>query len=287
MKTEKEQELLTLLLVILIPLLCVLVFFLPVETQDFLKARYDNLNPLTFITSVFVHADVLHLVANVGTYLMISALVYVINKKAKRQAFFLCLFLIVVVLLPLLSHAFFVFLNKAILHVPFVSCGLSVVVGGLIGLIIPSLGALFNQEPNLKVNWPIFFIGSVFLTGSVVIFPYLHLELYDMTVLHAMHACMGIFLFARESLKILDFGRKGSKEDKKKASGIFLSLAVYFLFLTFLFPAKIVQPSGNIVNIFVHFLGVFFGLLFGYFMLQYGQKLVPAHRILFKKLGKT
>lgn len=78
---------------------------------------------------------------------------------------------------------------------------------------------------------------------------------------------MGIFLVTRELLKILDFGRKGSKEEKNKALAIFLSLSVYFFFLSFLFPANIVQSSGNIVNIFAHFSGVFFGLLFGYFVL--------------------
>lgn len=286
MKTEKREDLLIFSLFVSVPLLCMLIFFLPFEVQNSLKARHDNLNPLTFITSVFVHADVVHLFANGATYLMIGVLVYVINKRAKRQRLFLYSFLLVVVLLPLLSHAFFIFLNNAILHLPFVSCGLSLIVSGLIGLIIPSLGALFDQEPNLKVNWPIFFIGSVFLTGSVVIFPYLDLELYDMTVF-VLLTSMGIFLFARESLKILDFGRKGSKEDKKKASGIFLSLVVYFFFLMFLFPANIVQPSGNIVNIFAHFSGVFFGLLFGYFMLQYAHKLVPAHRRLLKKIGEN
>ena len=268
MRTEQKQELIILSLFVLVPLVCVVVFFLPVEMQDFLKVRHDSVNPLVFITSVFVHADSSHLVANVVAYLVIGALVYGISKKGKKQLYFLYSFLLVVILLPLMYHPLFIFMNHLIFHLSYVSCGLSLIVGGLIGLIIPSLGALFNQEPSLKVNWPIFFLASVFLTGSVVIFPYLSSKLYDVTVFVLLTA-IGVFLFSRELLKILNFGRKGSKEDKKRALGIFLSLSVYFFFLSFLFPANIVQSSGNIVDIFAHFFSVFFGLLVGYFMLEY------------------
>lgn len=149
MKKENDQELLTLSLFVLVPLFCIFVFFLPVEVQGSLKARDDNLNPLTFITSVFVHTDIVHLFANIATYLIVGILVYVINRKAKRRRFFLYSFLLVVLLLPLLYHVVFILLNSLIFHWSFASCGLSLIVGGLIGLIIPSLGALFHQELNL------------------------------------------------------------------------------------------------------------------------------------------
>lgn len=268
MRTEQKQELIILSLFVLVPLVCVIVFFLPVEMQDFLKVRHDSVNPLAFITSVFVHADSAHLVANVVAYLVIGALVIGISKKGKKQLYFLYSFLLVVILLPLMYHPLFIFMNNLIFHLSYVSCGLSLIVGGLIGLIIPSLGALFNQEPSLKVNWPIFFLASVFLTGSVVIFPYLSSKLYDVTVF-VLLTVIGVFLFSRELLRILNFGRKGSKEDKKRAVGIFLSLSVYFFFLSVLFPANIVQSTGNVVDIFAHFFSVFFGLLVGYFMLEY------------------
>lgn len=279
MKTEKQQDLLIWSVFVSIAVLCLFVFLLPTNFQELLKFRFDIWNPITFITSTFVHADISHLVANIIAYFLVGSLVIVINWKSKKQKTFFHSFLLIIFILPLSYGAIFLIMNKLILQLPFVSFGLSLVIGGLLGLVIPSLTSLSQCEPRLELNWSMFFLSSVCLTGSVAIFPYLSSILYNLAVFSLL-TIVGILVIINELFKIVDFGRKGNREKKVKAFTFLLILSFYFVFLSFLFPETIVQTSGNIVNTFAHFFGVYFGLTIGYLVLQYEYSLIRISRVL-------
>lgn len=286
MNKEKQLDLLIWSVFVSIALLCLFVFLLPTNFQELLKFRFDIWNPITFITSTFVHADFSHLIGNIIAYFLVGSLVFVINHKSKKQKAFFHYLLLVIFILPLSYGALFLIINRLVLQLPFVSCGLSLVIGGLLGLIIPSLSFSSQCEPRLELNWSMFFLSSVCLTGSVAISPYLGSIVYNLAVFSIL-TIVGVLLLINELFKIVDFGRKGTKEKRAKAFTFLLVLSFYFVFLSFLFPENIVQTSGNIVNMFAHIFGVYFGLTIGYLVLRYEHRIIRIRQAISKSIVKA
>ena len=237
-------------------------FLLPEEIQHKLQVNVTVFNPLTFITAMFVHGNPEHLVSNVSVYFLVGYLSYFLNNRANRDKFFLASLLMFLFVLPLVYYPFLLFLNLQFLHLQFVSRGLSLMVSGLIGFVIPSLIIFLKQIPDLKINYLRFFLSIVFLTGSLMAFSYLMSSLYNMVVFFTL-IVIGFLVGVKEVSQILRFGH-GNKKNTRMVLTSFLILLVYFILLPFLFPTNIVQSSGEIVDIIAHYFGVFFGLLLPY-----------------------
>jgi len=251
-----------LLTLVLVPLICVGVFFLPVGIQQSLVMRSDNPSPLTFMTSIFVHGNAEHLIGNILVFLMTGMVLYMVNKLSQGTTFFLYSLVLIVLLLPLFYGTVFLALNDVYFHFSFLSFGLSLVDGGLIGLVVPTLMHLLSRERSLRVNRPLFFLSLVCFTGAVILVPYAWPSFYTVALLFLMVGT-GILFGAREMLEIRNFAKMGSKKDKFKALLILFSLMMYFIFLALLFPSNILHSPGNITNILAHYFGVLFGLFVG------------------------
>jgi hypothetical protein len=266
-----------LLMVVLVPLICIGVFFLPIDIQHSLAMRSDNPNPLTFITSIFVHGNVEHLIGNILVFLMVSTVLYMVNKLSQGETFFLYSLVLIILLLPLCYGTVFLVLNNVYFHFSFSSFGLSLVDGGLVGLVVPTLMYLLSQESSLKLNKPLFFLSLVFFTSAVILLPYAWSSFYTVPLL-VLLAGIGILLSARGLLEITNFAKTGSKKDKFKALSVLFILLMYFIFLTMLFPSNILDSSGNITNILAHYFGVFFGLFVGMLIGEIQMAKVPQLR---------
>lgn len=249
------------LLLIAVPVFCIIIFFLPVGIQDTLKTRTDNPNPLTFITSTFVHANIAHLLGNIIPYVLFGIILYGVNKFSGYERFFMHSMLLMVVLLPLIYNVAFLAVNTQY-HWNFISFGLSLVVGGLMGLVAPSLSGLLHTELQNKLNRQLFYFSIVFLTAAIIVFPYINSGLYSQTIF-VLPLIIGSSLLAWEFWLLFKTGLKGEKIYKNKMLMASLVLFVYFLCLPALFPTNIVGSEGNIVNIFAHYFGIFFGLFLG------------------------
>lgn len=252
----------------LIPLICVLVFFLPVDIQESLMVNVTILNPLTFVTSVFVHGGFEHLAGNGSVYFLVASLAYCINRKSGHERFFLYSFLAVLFVSPLLYYPILFLLNFWVFHFTFVSFGLSLVVASLIGLLIPSLIIFLNEGLELKINPQRFLLSIICLTGVLMLLPYLKLEFYNLTVLFAL-MILGSYIGRSELSRISQFIANTKKEKRAKNGAIatISILVVYAACVALLFPTTIVQASGSIVDIFAHYFGVFFGLLVPYYLI--------------------
>jgi len=262
MKRFESTNYKILLTLVLVPFICVGVFFLPVDIQQSLAMRSDNPNPLTFMTSIFIHGNAEHLIGNIMVFLITSIALYIVNRLSQGTTFFLYSLVSIVFLLPLSYGAVFLVLNNVYFHFSFLSFGLSLVDGGLIGLVVPTLMHLMSNECNLRVNRLLFFLSMVCFTGAVILAPYAWPSFYTVTLFFLM-VSTGILFGAREMLAISRFARTGSKKHKIKALLILFGLMMYFTFLALLFPSNIIHSPGNITNIFAHFFGVFFGLFVG------------------------
>lgn len=262
MKRLDAVDVTILLMLVCVPLICIGVFFLPVDIQNSLVMRSDSLNPLTFITSIFIHGTAEHLIGNIVVFLMVSTILYVVNKLSQGERFFLLSLVLIVLLLPLFYGIVFLILNNVYFPFSFSSFGLSLVDSGLIGLVVPTLMYLLSRESSLRVNKSRFFCLCFCFTSTVILLPYAWASFYVVTLLFLLVG-LGILLGAKEMLEIRNLAKMGSKKGKFKALLVFFSLLTYFIFLVVLFPSNILQSPGKITNIFAHYFGVFFGLFVG------------------------
>jgi len=265
MQLKKSVDLITWLLLIAIPILCIITFLLPMDVQDALKARTDNWNLLTFLTSVFVHGSIEHLLGNIVTFGLFGFLLYIINKKSNREKFLLYSLLLVIILLPIIYNIVFALVFS---HQSIVSFGLSLVVGGVIGLVVPSVIVFLRDELKRTLDLVLFSSSLLFLTASTIAFPYVWSALYNLTVFVTTFS-IGLVLFLKELGILINFARKSGKEYRNKIIIAILIIVVYFVSLFSLFPTSIVLSQGNIVNIFAHYFGLFFGIITGIYTIGY------------------
>jgi hypothetical protein len=165
-------------------------------------------------------------------------------------------------------YPFMFLLTLSVFHFGWVSFGLSLVVAGLIGLLIPSLIIFLNKELKLQINSPKLFLSLTCLTGLMIIFPYFRLEFYYLILTLSLIG-LGLYLGKSEIFKIWSFigSAKRLEKGRKEAFAVLLVFFIHFVGVLLLFPSNIVQSSGMIVNIFAHYFGVFFGLFVPYYLL--------------------
>lgn len=250
----------------LVSTLCFIIFLLPVEIQESLKARSEHWNLLTFFTSTFVHANLQHLLGNILAFLLLGFFVYKINKHSNRAKRLLISLLLAIFLLPLIYNTSFVLLANFAIGRPLVSCGLSTVIAGITGLIVPSV-SIFLKKPLQNERDTLYFLTSLmFLTGSAIAFPYINSRTYNLTVFVATFT-IGLVLLLYIQRKLLNFAKQNLNA-KKELIITSIALLVYFAFLFSLFPSDIIMLEGNIVNIFAHYIGVFYGIISGIYTLN-------------------
>ncbi|MBC7129710.1 rhomboid family intramembrane serine protease [Candidatus Bathyarchaeota archaeon] len=250
----------------LVSALCFIVFLLPIEVQELLKARSDNWNLLTFFTSTFVHANFEHLVGNVLAFLLLGFIVYGLNRESNCEKGFIISMFLAISLLPFIYNLSFVLLANIIIGQPLVSCGLSTVIAGIIGLIIPSL-IIFLRDMLQEKRSDLYFSSSlIFLTGSAIAFPYINFGAYNLTVFITT-LTVGLALLLHVAGKLLNFAKQNLNAKKKLVTAS-IAILFYYTFLFSLFPSNIVMPQGNIVNIFAHYIGVFYGIISGIYTLN-------------------
>jgi membrane associated rhomboid family serine protease len=249
-------------LFVVVAVLCVVVYFLPAALQDAWRARTDDFDPLTFVSSVFVHQDAEHLVSNVVVFLFFGCVLFWLNKEANAVRFLLSSLLLITVLLPLIYGVVFWVISISYFRWEIASYGLSLVVAGCIGLMVPSLGNFLKTDLQNKLGRALFFLGLMMLTGSVMIFSYvssLHFWVFLLLI-----TVVGLLLFLEAFRRILQSLKQNTtRQILRRTVLASLTLYAYFFCLALLFPPSILTPQGGIVNIFAHYFGVFFGMLLG------------------------
>ncbi len=189
-----------------------------------------------------------------------------INQHSNREKRLLVSLLLAILLLPLIYNVSFVLLANFAIGRPLVSCGLSTVIAGITGLIVPSVST-FLKEPLQNERNIIYFLTSLmFLTGSAIAFPYMNFETYNLTVFVATFT-IGLVLLLYIGRKLLSFAKQ-NLNTKKELIITSIALFVYFVSLFSLFPSDIIMLEGNIVNIFAHYIGVFYGIISGIYTLD-------------------
>ena len=268
-RNDKISESIILGLFISIPALCVLIFLLPTGIQESLKARTDTWNLVTFFMSTFVHANFNHLLGNLISFISFGVFIYMINRISNRRKQFLTSLLLIIALLPFIYNISFALIANFIIKRSLVSCGLSTVVAGLVGLTVPSLCIFVRDLLQSEHSTLCFLTSLMFLTGSAMAFPYISFGLYNLVVF--ITTCsLGIALLSKVGKEMIASARQ--RPNTKKTATIALTIVlIYFTFLMSLFPSDIIISQGNAVNIFAHYIGIFYGIISGIYTLNVFQ----------------
>lgn len=254
-----KNESIALLILALVPAVCLSVFALPQEAQNTLKLQTQQPNPATLLTSAFVHGSADHLTGNLVVFELFGFLLLILNKNAGNTRFLVISMVFMTVLLPIIYNLSFILLVEAVFGASLSSFGLSILASGFVGLTVPSLIALYKHKLKTGFGAQTLALGLIFLTSAVIVYPYSTntLNLLFFASLLLSGACLLFSSFYKTLVTI----EKRRLEEVKIVVLLLLSAVVYFMFLTGLFPAVLVQAEGSIVNIFAHYFGVLVGIL--------------------------
>lgn len=183
--------------------------------------------------------------------------------------------LLAIFLLPLIYNISFSLLANFVIRKPHVSCGLSTVIAGIIGLIVPSLGIFLRDLLQNERNTLYFLTSLIFLTGSTIAFPYINSGAYNLAVFIATFTA-GLVLLLHIGRKLLKLTKQNLNAKKKLVITSIALFVYFFVFLFSLFPSNIVVSEGAVVNIFAHYIGVFYGVISGIYTLNVFPKSVHA-----------
>jgi protein-S-isoprenylcysteine O-methyltransferase Ste14 len=250
----------------LISVSCVIIFLLPADMQELLKARSDDWNLLSFWASTFVHSNFEHLLGNVTSFLLLGFIVFKMNRKSGREKEFLCSLIIAIIVLPFIDNISFMLLANFVIRRIVVSCGLSTIVASLAGLIVPSLGIFLREPLQSERNTLCLLVSFMLLTGSSIAFPYVDSSLYNLMVFVAT-LVFGLILLIHVGKILVNFAKQNQRA-RKTILAASITVYVYFIFIFTLFPSKITMPEGGIVNIFSHHVGIFYGMITGIYTLN-------------------
>ena len=248
-----------------IPIVCIICFIIPLKIQDLLRVQSIEFNPLTFITSNFVHSNFSHLISNILAYIPVVVLLCYIYKESERLSLFIFSLISIVFILPFTYYLLLFFLqSRRFFHFDFVSCGLSLVVSGLVGFLIPSLSFFIRDNLKLKIEPSMIFLSIISLTGILIILPYFKLDFTYILIIIIL-LFLGSYVGKYELATIWKYIVNAKlKKDKLQSIVIICALTTYFVLVIFAFPSKITQPTGTIVNILAHYFGISFGLMIPY-----------------------
>lgn len=231
-----------------VPLVLLGVFSLPEATRRSLTFAYMDPSLATAYASTFVHLDVGHLLANVGAYLLVAPLAYLLSVLSGRRRRFFVAFATFLLAFPVALS----YLNLAIPR-PSVGYGFSGVLMAFVGYLAWALGEYADVQfdaGGARVLAPALFFAGLALSAVTSVQS-------AVTIALAIAALLSAFLYA---LPLLDRPEPLRSNVRAAASvaGHFELFAVGLVaFLAFPFVAFPADPvaDGGVLNLYVHLLG--------------------------------
>jgi membrane associated rhomboid family serine protease len=248
-------------IIIAVSITCIGVFFLPRSIQNDLTYRTNAVDPLNFLTSIFVHGSLQHLLGNLVVFLLTGSLLFYFNRKIGKEEFLFYSLLVIVLILPIVYGI--IFQQFANLYKwQTASYGLSLVVAGCLGLVIPTLILFLREDLQNSASEGLLFLGMFALTGATIILPYT--SSINSSYLFITLYCLGLVASVYIILKTL--AKTAPERRKNVLKRLLLGLGCFFaclVFILMLFPSNLSQTQGSVVNILAHFIGLIFGIAVG------------------------
>jgi hypothetical protein len=251
-----------------VPFVLVGVFSLPLALRRSLTFAYTDPSLLTAYTSAFVHLDSTHLLVNVGGYLLVAPLAYLLSLMGGRRRRFCVAFTVFLAVFPVALS----YLNLAIVR-PSVGYGFSGVLLAFVGYLPLALADFVEAQFDVDVRAnrslapALFFVGlalaAVLSVRSLV------------TAGLAAAALLSALLYA---LPAFD-ERTRLRSNVRAAAGmtghfeLFTVAVVAFVAFPFVaFPTDS-AGDGTVVNLYVHLLGYALAFVATYVTIEVGVRL--------------
>lgn len=239
-----------------VPLVLVCVFRLPMELRRAYMFSYTDPSLVTAFTANYVHLGLGHFLSNLGAYLLVVPVAYLLSALSGHRKRFYVAFVTFLTVFPIVLS----YLNLAIER-PGLAMGFSGVVLAFVGYLPLALAsylqAHFDLEPALDLAALVFFLGLA-LAG---VLSYPSIETYGAAVASLLAAA----LYAQSVTET----REQFLPDVTAASRAtghfelsFIGLFLLALLILIAFPSP--SMENGIVNLYVHLLGFALGFIVPY-----------------------
>lgn len=252
-----------LFLILSVPVVLSLVFWLPEAIQNTLVLNYGNPSVFNLWSSAFVHRGFNHFINNLAAYCLLIGPTYLLFVLAGERKLFRYTFLSFLFIVPVVIAL----INLSIID-PETGAGFSGIGSAFFGLLPVSLFLFIHNRVTEEIE-PSHGVVLFLIATGIIALNY-----------SGVPAAAGIILIAT-LLTIYDVHRIGLDEVKEAATELYRSegyfellLFVGLLFLIsplLLFPQEIAQ-NGNTVNILSHYMGLVLGFFLPTLYLIYRQR---------------
>lgn len=252
-----------LFLILSVPVVLSLVFWLPESIQNTLVLNYGNPSVFNLWSSAFVHRGFNHFINNLAAYCLLIGPIYLLFVLAGERKLFRYTFLSFLFIVP-----FVIALINLSLIDPETGAGFSGIGSAFFGLLPVSLFLFIHNRVTNEIK-PSHGVVLFLIATGIIALNY-----------SGVPAAVGIILIAT-LLTVYDVYRIGLDEVQQAATELYRSegyfellLFVGLLFLIsplLLFPQEIAQ-NGNTVNILSHYMGLVLGFFLPTLYLIYRQR---------------
>lgn len=268
---SRSFRLVDLAALVAVPLVLVGVFLLPMEVRRAYMFSYTEPTLLTAFTANYVHLGLGHFMSNLGAYLIVAPIAYLLSALSGHRKRFYVAFVTFLFVFPFVLS----YLNLAIER-PGLAMGFSGVVLAFVGYLPLALAsylqAQFDLERALDLAAVLFFLGLA-LTG---VLSYPSIETYGAAVASVLSAVLYARSFSTDRETLVPDVKAASR-----ATGhfelAFIALFLLVLFILIGFPTPTME--GVIVNLYVHLLGYALGFIATYCTILLVRRLEVANAV--------
>ncbi|MDI3474147.1 MAG: hypothetical protein PWR30_470 [Candidatus Woesearchaeota archaeon] len=265
-------------LILILPIISVLIMFLPLWIRETLVVNIENPSWWQYITIYFVHGGLEHLFSNLIWYFVFSFLGLIISNSCDEKKKYFILFFIIVLTFPLFG-SFIQFLGRRSLY----SVGSSGIVSALVGLTIVFWIYYFNRK-NRKINFDLkTLFAFVFYICSFFLYIYIPKKIYSITSFIIF--LFFLFLLRQDIKNIFLEIKKEAKENLPRATSLIISIFFFVLIFIIIFPSNIINNEGAIIDYMMHFAGISYGFVISYIVLYIQNSWVKIIKQKAKKIS--
>lgn len=254
---------------VIFPIIITILALFPSLTAS-LKLDIHNWRWWQLLTSSFVHIDFQHYTKNLSWFLTLFICQILIVSRLDLKRHYRNLFLITVFLFPIISSIIQIIVYPIKIPLLHFSMGSSGIISAFWG--IGYFLVLFALSKKEKI----FDIYSYYIAICFIGISFLFIYRSQTSIIQPVIIGLAFILFClyKSLTNIKEMGKTLSEESHKN---IIYSFVLIFLFLCFfiapyvLFPTSFTDNRGT-VDLFVHYMGILWGLTIGYLYLSYIHK---------------
>lgn len=241
-------------------------YSLPAAVRESLVFNYTSPTLLTAFTSAFIHFEFGHLITNVGLYLLVVPILYILNVlSGRQQQFRIFIFTTLLAFPPILSY-----LNLAIIRSS-VTFGISGVIMAFVGYLPLALADYLDTNFDIgpvNVFAPALFFASL---GFIAVLSLQSVLFRNPTVLLGtaglvLATVLSTTLYGLSVYEQTDNARiklKSAMRAARYTDLILLTVLLLFVVPVIAFPAN-PRVDNGVLNLYEHFLGYALGFITSY-----------------------